>query len=368
MFYYLYQLFADYHISGSNLFRYITFRSAMAAVTALAISLFVGPYIIRKLKEAQIGEEIRHDGPQSHLSKSGTPTMGGLIILASVLIPTVLWADLSNTYILLVLLATLWMGIVGFIDDYLKVIKKMKKGLIARYKTMGQILLGLVIGSVMVLSPEFDNIATVTTIPFVKNLNLDFGYLYIPFVIFVITAMSNAVNLTDGLDGLAIGVVSIAVTAFAVMCYVTGNVVYSDYLNILYIQQSSELTIFCTAMVGAGLGFLWYNSYPAQVFMGDTGALALGASLGTLAILIKKELLLPVIGGVFVAENLSVILQVAYYKYTKKKTGEGKRIFLMAPLHHHYELKGWHETKVVTRFWIMAILCALLTLTTFKVR
>ncbi|MBX7152298.1 phospho-N-acetylmuramoyl-pentapeptide-transferase [bacterium] len=368
MFYYLYEIFADYHISGSNLFRYITFRSAMAAVTALAISLFVGPYIIAKLKTMQIGEEIRTDGPQSHLSKAGTPTMGGLIILASVLIPTLLWADLSNTYILLIMAATLWMGVVGFIDDYLKAVKKIKKGLIARYKTIGQIALGLLIGSVLYFSPEFDAFDTITTIPFVKDLNLDFGYLYIPFVIFVITAMSNAVNLTDGLDGLAIGVVSIAVAAFALMCYVTGNVNYSDYLNILYIPQSSELTIFCTAMLGAGLGFLWYNAYPAQVFMGDTGALAMGASLGTLAILIKKELLLPIVGGVFVAENLSVILQVMYFKYSKKKYGEGRRIFLMAPVHHHYELKGWHETKVVTRFWIMAILCALLTLTTFKVR
>ncbi len=368
MFYYLYQLFGDYHITGSNLFRYITFRSAMAAVTALAISLFVGPFIIRKLKEKQIGEEIRDDGPQSHLSKKGTPTMGGLIILASTLIPTILWADLSNTYVLLILLATVWMGFVGFADDYLKAIKKMKKGLVARYKTLGQISLGLIIGSAIYFSPEFERIATITTIPFVKNLNLDLGYLYIPFVVFVITAMSNAVNLTDGLDGLAIGVVSIAVGGFALMCYVTGNVNYSEYLNILYIPQSSELTIFCTAMAGAGLGFLWYNAYPAQIFMGDTGALALGAALGTLAILIKKELLLPIIGGVFVAENVSVILQVAYFKYTKKKYGEGRRIFKMAPLHHHFEMQGWHETKVVTRFWIMAVLCALLTLTTFKVR
>lgn len=340
----------------------------MAAVTALVISLFVGPYIIRKLRELQIGEEIRDDGPKSHLSKSGTPTMGGLIILASIIIPTVLWADLSNTYILLILLATVWMGVVGFIDDYLKAIKKMKKGLIARYKTIGQIGLGLVVGSVVYFSPEFERFATITTIPFVKNLNFDFGYAYIPMVVFIMTAMSNAVNLTDGLDGLAIGVVSIAAVAFALMCYVTGNSNFSDYLNIVYIPQSSELTIFCTALLGAGLGFLWYNSFPAQVFMGDTGALALGAALGTLAILIKKELLLPIVGGVFVAENLSVVIQVMYFKYTKKKYGEGKRIFLMAPLHHHYELKGWHETKVVTRFWIMAILCALLTLTTFKVR
>ncbi len=368
MFYYLYQLIADYGISGTNLFRYITFRSAMAAVTALAISLFVGPYIIRKLKEKQIGEEIRTDGPQTHLSKAGTPTMGGLIVLASVIFPTLLWADLSNTLVLLILLSTVWMGAVGFIDDYLKAIKKMKSGLVARYKTIGQISLGLIIGSVIYFSPEFESIATITTIPFFKNMNLDFGYFYIPLVVLVITATSNAVNLTDGLDGLAIGIVSIAVAAFGLICYVTGNVNYSDYLNILYIPQSSELTIFCTALVGAGLGFLWYNAYPAQVFMGDTGALALGSAIGTIAILVKKELLLPIIGGVFVAETLSVIIQVQYFRYTKKKYGVGRRIFLMAPLHHHFELKGWHETKVVTRFWIMAVLCALLTLTTFKVR
>ncbi len=368
MFYWLYHIFSEWGIAGSNLFRYITFRSAMAAVTALVISLFVGPYVIRKLKEKQIGEEIRDDGPKTHLAKSGTPTMGGLIVLASTIVPTLLWADLSNTYVLLIALATLWMGTVGFIDDYLKAIKKVKKGLVARYKTVGQIMLGLIIGSVMYFSPEFANISTITTVPFFKNLNLDFGYLYIPVVVFIVTGTSNAVNLTDGLDGLAIGIVSIAFAAFAAMCYVTGNVNFSGYLNILYIPQSSELTIFCTAAVGAGLGFLWYNAYPAQVFMGDTGALALGSALGTLAILIKKELLLPIIGGVLVAETLSVILQVQYFRYTRKKYGEGRRIFLMAPLHHHFELKGWHETKVVTRFWIMAVLCAVLTLTTFKVR
>lgn len=368
MFYLVYELFVKYDLSGQNLFRFITFRAAMAAVTALAISLFVGPYIINKLRQKQIGEEIRDDGPQTHAAKKGTPTMGGLIILASVLLPTVMWADLKNMYVLLVLLATIWMGVVGFIDDYLKAIKKTKAGLIARYKTIGQIGLGLVVGSVIYFSPSFEPIATITTIPFVKNMNLDFGIFYIPMVVVVITAASNAVNLTDGLDGLAIGIVSIAFAAFAVICYMTGNAIYSDYLNIIFIPQGAELTIFCTAMMGAGLGFLWYNAYPAQVFMGDTGALALGSALGTIAILIKKELLLPIIGGVFVAETLSVIIQVQYFKYTKKKYGEGRRIFKMAPLHHHFELKGWHESKVVTRFWIMAILCALLTLTTFKVR
>ncbi len=368
MFYLIYELFVKYDLAGQNLFRFITFRAAMAAVTALAISLFVGPAIIGRLRKKQIGEEIRDDGPQSHLSKKGTPTMGGLIILASTLLPTLMWADLSNLYVILILIATIWMGAVGFMDDYLKTIRKLKAGLVARYKMIGQMTLGIVIGSVIVLSPVFEPYATITTIPFVKDMNLDYGILYIPMVVIVITACSNAVNLTDGLDGLAIGVVSIAFAALAVICYVSGNAIYSDYLNILFLPKGAELTIFCAALLGAGLGFLWYNSYPAQVFMGDTGALALGSALGTIAILIKKELLLPIIGGVFVAETLSVILQVQYFKYTKKKYGEGRRILRMAPLHHHFELKGWHESKVVTRFWIMAVLCALLTLTTFKVR
>ncbi|MFQ5649140.1 MAG: phospho-N-acetylmuramoyl-pentapeptide-transferase [bacterium] len=361
MFYYLLYPLRDV-ISGFNLFRYITFRSAWAAITALGISLFVGPFIIRKLREYQIGEEIRTDGPKTHLKKAGTPTMGGLIVLASVVIPTLLWARIGNIYVLLILFATLWMGIVGFIDDYRKAVKKMPKGLIGRYKLAGQLTLGLIIGCILYFSEQFEGINTLSTLPFFKDYEIDFGYLYIPMVVFVLTATSNSVNLTDGLDGLAIGLVGISALTWAGIAYVSGRVDFSDYLNIIYLPGAAELTVFCTALVGASLGFLWYNSYPAKVFMGDTGSLALGSAIGTLAILLKKELLLLIIGGVFVAETLSVIIQVTYYKYARK------RIFRMAPIHHHFELKGWEEPRVVVRFWIVAILLALLSLSTFKIR
>ncbi len=361
MLYYLLYPLRDY-VSGLNLFRYITFRAAWAAITALIISLFVGPYIIRKLQSLQVGEEIRSDGPQSHLKKAGTPTMGGLIILAAVIIPTLFWARLENVYVLLILFATLWMGVVGFIDDYLKTVKKMAKGLIARYKLLGQLTLGIIVGAVIYLAPEFEEIRTLSTVPFFKNYEIDFGILYIPVVIFIITATSNSVNLTDGLDGLAIGLVGISAVAWAMIAYVSGRVDFSDYLNIIYLPGAGELTVYCSALVGAALGFLWYNSYPAKVFMGDTGSLALGSALGTLAILLKKELFLIIIGGVFVAETLSVIIQVASFKY------RGKRVFRMAPIHHHFELKGWEEPRVVVRFWIVAILLALLSLSTFKIR
>ncbi len=350
------------YISGFNLFQYISFRSAGAAITALLISFIVGPRIIHKLREHQIGQEIRKDGPQTHLKKAGTPTMGGLIILLALLVPTILWAK-PNLDVLLVLLATIWMGAVGYLDDYLKVVKKLPKGLIGRYKIVGQISLGLVVGCVIYFSPAFAGIATLTTVPFFKNYEFDFGLLYIPMVMFIITAMSNSVNLSDGLDGLAIGLVAISAIAWAGISYLSGRIDFSDYLNILYLPGAGELTVFCAALIGAALGFLWYNAHPAQVFMGDTGSLALGGALGTLALVLKKELLLPIIGGVFVAESLSVILQVWYFK----RTG-GKRIFRMAPLHHHFELKGWSEPQVVVRFWIVGILLALLSLTTFKVR
>jgi phospho-N-acetylmuramoyl-pentapeptide-transferase len=350
------------YVSGLNLFRYITFRSAWAAITALLISFIVGPYILRKLREHQIGESIRTDGPQTHLKKAGTPTMGGLIILAALIIPTLLWAKITNIYILLVLFATLWMGIVGFIDDYLKVVKKYPKGLVARYKLIGQISLGLIAGAILYFSPQFEGINTLSTVPFFKDYEIDFGILYIPMVVFVITLFSNAVNLTDGLDGLAIGLVGISSLAWAAIAYVSGRVDFSDYLNIIYLPGAGELTVFCAALVGAALGFLWYNASPAQVFMGDTGALALGSALGTMAILLKKELLLIIIGGVFVAEVLSVVIQVAYYKRTKK------RVFKMAPIHHHFELLGWPEQKVVVRFWIVGILLVLFSLSTFKIR
>lgn len=355
---------------GFNVFRYITVRAALAAITALLFSFVIGPKIIRQLKKAQIGEEIRHDGPASHLAKQGTPTMGGLIILGAVLLSILLWAKLSNFYIQLICLATFWMGAVGFVDDYLKVVKKVKKGLIGRYKLAGQIFLGIILGIIIYFNPDFvskglnDN----TSVPFFKNLEIQFGIFYLPIIIFVITGFSNAVNLTDGLDGLAAGLIAIAMLAFAGMSYVTGNVLYSDYLNIVYLPGTGELTVYCLAIVGAAMGFLWYNTHPAEVFMGDTGSLALGATLGAASVLIKKEILLVLIGGVFVAETLSVIIQTGYFKYTRKKYGQGRRVFKMAPLHHHFELKGWQETKVVVRFWIIGILLALLSLATFKIR
>jgi phospho-N-acetylmuramoyl-pentapeptide-transferase len=361
MFYYLFYPLREL-ISGFNLFRYITFRSAWAAITALFISFVLGPYILKKLQKLQIGEEIRSDGPESHLKKAGTPTMGGLIVLAAVIIPTLLWSRLDNIYTILILTATIWMGIFGFVDDYLKVVKKYSKGLVAKYKLLGQLSLGLIIGIVLYVYPDFEGINTLSTVPFFKNLEIDFSYLYIPMVVFVITATSNAVNLTDGLDGLAIGLIGISATAWGAIAYVSGRVDFSDYLNIIYLPGAGELTIFCAALVGGALGFLWFNSHPAKVFMGDTGSLALGSALGTLAILLKKELFLIIIGGVFVAESLSVIIQVLVYKRT------GKRPLKMAPLHHHFELSGWEEPRVVVRFWIIAILLALFSLSTFKIR
>lgn len=361
---FLYQ-FKEYFF-GFNIFRYITVKAALAAVTALLFSMIVGPRIISMLKKHQIGEEIRIEGPSSHQRKKGTPTMGGLIVIASICIGVLLWANLSNIYVLLILFSTLIMGLVGFLDDYLKTVKKMKKGLVSRYKLIGQIVLSLIIGSVIYLHPFFNGLHSNTSIPFFKNLEIDFGLYYIVFIVFIITGTSNAVNLTDGLDGLAAGLCAIAFLAFAGMSYVTGHTQFSDYLNIIYLPGSEELTVFCMAAVGASIGFLWYNTYPAQVFMGDTGSLALGSALGTVAVLIKKELLLAIIGGVFISEVLSVIIQTTYFKYTRKKYGEGKRIFKMAPIHHHYELEGWHESKVVVRFWITGILLALLSLATFK--
>ena len=353
---------------GFNVFGYISFRAVGAALTALIISFLFGPKIIRILQSRQIGETIRLDGPESHLKKEGTPTMGGIIVLLAVILPTFLWAKLTDKHIQLILFATMWMGAIGFLDDYLKVIKKYAHGLIARYKMIGQISLGLIVGSILFYYPDSSQFATSISIPFVANGSIDISWFYIPLVILVITGTSNAVNLTDGLDGLATGLVAIATLVFGAIAYATGRLDYSDYLNIIYLPGTGELFIFCLALIGACIGFLWFNANPAKVFLGDTGSLEVGAALGTLAVLLKKEILLFIIGGVFVAESLSVMLQVYYFRYTKKKYGDGKRIFLMAPLHHHFELLGWPENHVVVRFWIMGILLALISLTTFKIQ
>ena len=369
MLYYLFE-YIDKTFSppGFGVFRYITFRSAVAAITGLILSLYLGPRLIKLLQKKQIGEAKKIDGPKSHWSKAGTPTMGGIILILSVVIPVLLWADIKSTYIILILAGTVWLSLVGFLDDYLKVIKKFPNGLIARYKLLGQVIIGVVVGSVIYFSPQFAGVHTLTTVPFLKNVNFDFSYLYIPVVVFIVAATSNAVNLTDGLDGLAIGTTTIVMLALAVICYVSGNAIYSNYLNIIYLPGSGELTVFIAALIGASLGFLWFNSYPAQVFMGDTGSLAIGGAFGILAILIKKELLIPILGGIFFMETVSVIIQRLYFKYTKKKYGEGRRVFKMAPIHHHFEMLGWPEPKIVVRFYIIAIILAISSLASFKVR
>ncbi|OYT10621.1 MAG: phospho-N-acetylmuramoyl-pentapeptide-transferase [Bacteroidetes bacterium 4572_112] len=375
MLYHLFELLQNYDIPGLGLFQYITFRAAGAAITALLISFVFGPKIIKIMKVKQIGElaknELQNVG--NHSTKAGTPTMGGFIVLASIIIPALLWAPLNNIFIQLILFTTVFLGLVGFIDDYLKVIKKKQKGLIGKYKLVGQILVGLVVACVIYFFPNlfydgFEEVKSLTQVPFVKNISIDFGLLYIPLVIFVMAATSNAVNLTDGLDGLSIGTVGIATLAISVIAYVTGNANFAEYLNIIYMPGAGELTVFTAAMLGAALGFLWYNSHPAQIFMGDTGSLALGGAIGCLMILLKKELLLPIVGGVFFAETLSVILQVLYFKYTRKKYGEGRRIFKMSPIHHHFEKSGWHESKIVIRFYIMAIMLAIISMASFKIR
>jgi phospho-N-acetylmuramoyl-pentapeptide-transferase len=345
-----------------NLFRYITFRTAGASLTALLISLIMGPIIIRKLKGKQVCEKIREEGPSTHKVKEGTPTMGGLIVLFSVVIPTLLWADLTNAYTRLILLVTIWMGLIGFMDDYLKAIKHQPKGMVGRKKLIGQVALGLLLGVLLRLFPPSRDFGTASDILFFKNYLVNFGIFYIPLVILVITGTSNAVNLTDGLDGLAIGLIGLCAFAFAGLCYMTGRVDFTRYLSIIYLEGSGELTVFCGAVVGAALGFLWFNTYPAQVFMGDTGALSLGGAFGAISILIKKEMLLLIVGGVFVAEALSVIIQVFTFQTW------GKRVFRMAPLHHHFELSGWKEPQVVVRFWIVGAILAVLTLITLKIR
>jgi phospho-N-acetylmuramoyl-pentapeptide-transferase len=362
MFYHLLTNLVKY-VSGFNIFRYITFRTAAATITAILLSLLLGDFFIRLLKKHQIKEKIRAEGPQSHKTKEGTPTMGGLIVLAAIIIPTLLWADLTNYFVLMILLVTFWLGLIGFMDDYLKAVKNQPKGMVGRKKLIGQIALGLIFGLILTYLPPNASFDGTTEIPFFKNYILSLGLLYVPFIVLVITGSSNAVNLTDGLDGLAIGLTGLCFVAFTGLTYIAGRSDFSNYLQITYVPGSGELAVYCGAAVGAALGFLWFNSYPANVFMGDTGALALGGALGAIAILIKKELLLVVVGGVFVLEVLSVIIQVLSYKYRDKK-----RIFKMAPIHHHFELSGWPESKVVIRFWIIGALFALLTLSTLKIR
>ena len=404
MLYYLFDyLQSAYDFPGAGLFQYISFRAALAVITSLLVSLVFGGKIIRYIQRKQIGEEVRRLGLAGEESKKGTPTMGGLIILSAILIPTLLFTKLDNIYIQLMIVSTVWLGAIGFIDDYIKVFKKDKEGLAGRFKILGQVGIGLIVGLVMVfhsdivvkeevaLSSDTEIVGSVnlaeksskTTTPFFKNNEFDYQYLtswmgetakdyawilFVLIVVVIITAVSNGANMTDGLDGLATGTSAIIGATLALFAYVSGNIIAADYLNIMYIPNTGELVIYMSAFVGACVGFMWYNSYPAQVFMGDTGSLALGGIIAVVAILIRKELLIPILCGVFLVENLSVIMQVGYFKYTKKKFGEGKRIFKMAPLHHHYQKLGMHESKIVTRFWIVGIMLAVITVVTLKLR
>jgi len=363
MFYeYIYPLHQLPGLSALNVFRYITFRSAYAAITALLVCYVIGPSLIDWLRRGKLGQRVRAEGPQSHLSKEGTPTMGGLLILTAIVVPCLLWGNLHSRSLWLALLATVWLGAIGFLDDYLRVVKGYPKGLLGRYKLAGQIVLGLAVGLTLLWLPEPGLPATTTHVPFLKFRFVDFGLLFVPFVVLVITGSSNAVNLTDGLDGLASGLVAIAALTFAGLCYLSGHAKFSAYLNISFLAYSGELTVFCAAVLGASLGFLWYNCHPADIFMGDTGSLALGGALGTVAVLIKREFWLLLVGGVFVAEALSVMIQVASFKLW------GRRVFRMSPLHHHFELKGWAESRVVLRFYIVGALLALLSLSTLKLQ
>jgi phospho-N-acetylmuramoyl-pentapeptide-transferase len=403
MLYYLFEYLDEtYNLIGASVFQYISFRAGMAAMVSLLITITFGKRIINYLQSKQVGESVRDLGLEGQKAKEGTPTMGGLMILLGIVLPTLLFAKLENIYIALILMTSIWMGGIGFIDDYIKVFRKNKQGLRGKFKVMGQIGLGLIVGLVLYLHPDvlvrefapdqviasgievselkYEDVKSLeTTIPFVKNNELDysslFGFLgdftwiaYVGIVIFVITAVSNGANITDGVDGLAGGSSAIIGLTLAILAYISGNIIFSSYLDLMYIPGSGELVIFCSAFVGACIGFLWYNTYPAQVFMGDTGSLAIGAIIAVLALAIRKELLIPVLCGIFLMENLSVVMQVSYFKYTRKKFGEGRRIFLMSPLHHHYQKKGLHESKIVTRFWIVGILLAIVTLATLKLR
>ncbi len=377
----LYELFAwleaTYEFPGASAMEFISTRTGLAAVTSLVISLIIGRRIIKWLSKMQLGEVIREDvGLEHHASKKGTPSMGGVIILLATLIPTLLFVKMDSIYGWLIFFVMLSLGIVGFIDDYIKVVKKDKSGLAGRFKVAGQVTVGLVLGSVLYFHPDFALFNTLSTVPFAKDLNIDYAFfgeqwgwaIYLPVSVFIITAVSNATNLTDGLDGLASGTSAICGFVFAIFAYVSGRVDFSGFLDIMYLPGAGELTIFCAALIGACMGFLWYNTNPASVFMGDTGSLALGGAFGALALMLHKELLLPFICGVFFFETLSVIIQTTYFKYTKKKYGEGRRVFLMTPIHHHFEKKGWSEQKIVVRFWIITILLALISLLTLKLR
>jgi phospho-N-acetylmuramoyl-pentapeptide-transferase len=357
LYYLLYPLHTTY--SGFNVFRYITFRAAMAALLALLVSFLLGPWLIRALIAKQVGQQIRDDGPASHSVKAGTPTMGGVLIILALAVSTLTLADIGNSYVLLALFGTVGFGVVGFLDDYLKLTRKNSKGLPPRAKLLGQFAVAFVVALVLYFSPRFSEHVA---LPFIKNFRLDLGVFYIPFAMCVIVGASNAVNLTDGLDGLAIGPVMIAAGTYAIIAYITGRLDFSGYLQIPHVAGVGELSVFCAAIVAAGLGFLWYNAYPAQMFMGDVGSLALGAALGIVAVMTKNEILLIIVGGVFVMEALSVIFQVASYKLRRK------RVFLMAPIHHHYELKGWAEPQIIVRFWIISFICAVIGLSTLKLR
>ena len=346
--------------SAFNVFRYITFRTIYASLTAFLICFFLGPWVIRRLSAMQIGQYVRDDGPEAHLKKAGTPTMGGVLMVAAITVSTLLWTDLTNAYVWVALMVTLAYAAIGFVDDYMMQVKKQSKGLTARGKFALQVLAALAAGAFLYMATDF---STEVTIPFFKKVAPDLGWGYIPFAALVIVGASNAVNLTDGLDGLAIGPFIIAATTYMVFAYVAGHVKIAQYLQISYVTGSGEIAVFCGALAGAGLGFLWFNAYPAQVFMGDVGSLSLGSALGTVALITKQEILLVLVGGLFVVETLSVIFQVGFFKLTK-----GKRIFKMAPIHHHFELKGWPEPKVIVRFWIIAIALALLALSTLKLR
>ncbi len=358
----IYHLLYPLHttISAFNVFRYITFRTIYASLTAFLLCFFIGPWVIRKLRELQVKQYVREDGPQTHLKKAGTPTMGGVLIIGAVVISTLLWSNLTSHYVWIVLIVIIGYGIIGFADDYLMQVKRQSKGLTAGKKILLQCILAVFTGIWVYLIPEFD---TKVTIPFLKNVSPDLGWGYVLFAVFVIVGTSNAVNLTDGLDGLAIGPAIIASATYMVFAYVAGHIKIAEYLQINYVAGCGEISIFCGALAGAGLGFLWFNTYPAQIFMGDVGSLSIGAALGTVAVITKQEILLALVGGLFVIEALSVIFQVGFFKMTN-----GKRIFRMAPLHHHFELKGWPEPKVIVRFWIISIALALISMSTLKLR